>query len=145
MKARLVFLANSYQLLLCNGAIKKVTPAEAARFIETFDSELHYAAPGSWNYAGISMSDYGGETVARVNDDGTLIVVSGSHLRALLSEREFNYLSVDEYAEKYGKKRSIVARLCNEARLPGIKRVGSRWLIPEDAPYPEDSRYGKRV
>lgn len=145
MKARLTRINNAYHLLLSNGAIRKVSLAEAMHFLETFDSELHYAGTGRWNYEGISMEDYGGETVARVNDDGSLTIVSAADFRAALSAYEINYVSVEQYASKHGKKRSIIARMCNENRLPGVKKVGTRWLIPENAPYPTDGRYGKRV
>ena len=143
MKARLVYTSSTYHLLLCTGAIRKLGPREARRFLETFDSDLHYAGRGTWSYGELTMDDYGGITVVRVNDDNTMLIESAEHFRELLNyteEVEIKYLSPAEYAERVGRKRSIISRMCADGRIPGIKQVGNRWLIPEDAPYPSDSR-----
>ena len=52
---------------------------------------------------------------------------------------ESNYISVTEFAEKYGKDRAAVNRLINSGRLPAIK-VGNQWAIPVDAEPPADAR-----
>lgn len=139
MKARLISIGDSYQLLLCTGTIKKLSAQEAMRFIETYDSDLHYAGRGSWNYDALSMDEYGGTTIARVNDDGTLQIESPTHFRVLLNTQEIKYLGTAEYAERIGRARTIVNRMCKMGRIPGVKQVGNRWLIPENAPYPGDS------
>ena len=143
MKARLVYTSSAYHLLVCTGAIKKLAPADARRFIETYDSDLHYAGSGKWDFGGLTMDDYGGETVVRVNDDDTLLVESAEQFRQLINyneDAEIKYLSPAEYAARVGRTRAIVGRLCQAGRIPGVKRAGNRWLIPEDAPYPSDGR-----
>ena len=50
------------------------------------------------------------------------------------------YLSTFEIAEKWGISPRRVGILCNENRIPGAQRAGSRWIIPEDAPKPPDAR-----
>ena len=50
------------------------------------------------------------------------------------------YLSTFEVAEKWGISPRRVGILCNENRIPGAQRAGSRWIIPEDAPKPTDAR-----
>jgi hypothetical protein len=50
------------------------------------------------------------------------------------------YLSTFEIAEKWGISPRRVGILCNENRIPGAQRAGSRWIIPEDAPKPTDAR-----
>lgn len=45
-------------------------------------------------------------------------------------------ITLDEYAELVGRGRNIVGRMCRNGRIPGARQQGSRWLIPEDAPYP---------
>lgn len=50
------------------------------------------------------------------------------------------YLSTFEVAEKWGISSRRVGILCNENRIPGAQRAGSRWIIPEDAPKPTDAR-----
>ena len=50
------------------------------------------------------------------------------------------YLSTCEVAEKWGISPRRVGILCNENRIPGAQRAGSRWIIPENAPKPTDAR-----
>ena len=49
------------------------------------------------------------------------------------------YLSTFETAEKWGISHRRVSVLCNEGRITGAQRAGSRWIIPENAcpPMPE--------
>lgn len=49
------------------------------------------------------------------------------------------YLSTFEAAEKWGVSPRRVGVLCNENRIPGAQRAGSRWIIPEDAEKPKDA------
>lgn len=50
------------------------------------------------------------------------------------------YLSTFEIAEKWGISPRRVGILCNQHRIPGAQRAGSRWIIPEDAEKPTDAR-----
>ena len=50
-----------------------------------------------------------------------------------------DYLSVSEYAKLHGKDPGNIRRLLSAGRLQGQK-VGKQWIIPCDAPYPEDKR-----
>ena len=50
------------------------------------------------------------------------------------------YLSTFEVAEKWGLSPRRVGVLCNEKRIPGAQRAGSRWIIPENAEKPSDAR-----
>ena len=50
------------------------------------------------------------------------------------------YLSTFEVAKKWGISHRRVAILCNENRIPGAQRAGSRWIIPEDTEKPADAR-----
>ena len=54
------------------------------------------------------------------------------------------YLSTFEVAEKWGISPRRVGILCNNDRIPGAQRAGSRWIIPEDAEKPTDARIKKR-
>ena len=49
------------------------------------------------------------------------------------------YLSTFEVAEKWGISPRRVGILCNNDRIPGAQRAGSRWIIPEDAEKPPDA------
>lgn len=50
------------------------------------------------------------------------------------------YLSTFEAAEKWGISHRRVNVLCNEGRITGAQRAGSRWIIPADAEKPADAR-----
>ena len=50
------------------------------------------------------------------------------------------YLSISQMAEKWGISHRRVSLLCNQNRIPGAQRAGSRWIIPEDAEKPNDAR-----
>lgn len=50
------------------------------------------------------------------------------------------YLSTFEIAEKWGISPRRVGILCNQDRIPGAQRAGSRRIIPEDAKKPTDAR-----
>ena len=47
-------------------------------------------------------------------------------------------ISVSEYAKLHGVKERAVRSAAG--RIPGAYRVGRAWVIPKDAPYPEDGR-----
>lgn len=82
------------------------------------------------------METYGGSTVASVGDDGILNVIDAETFRNILSYEGAKLLTVPEYAALHGKKTAIVRRFCLQGRLEGAIQKGSRWLIPEYAPYP---------
>lgn len=50
------------------------------------------------------------------------------------------YLSTFEAAEKWGISHRRVNVLCNEGRITGAQRAGSRWIIPGNAEKPSDAR-----
>lgn len=50
------------------------------------------------------------------------------------------YLSTFQVAKKWGISHRRVSVLCNTDRIPGAQRVGSRWIIPEEALKPSDAR-----
>ena len=49
-----------------------------------------------------------------------------------------DYISLPEYAALHGKSRYTVAQKCQRGSLPGAVKVGRNWLIPADAPYPDN-------
>ena len=143
MKARLVRTNGELHLLLCNGKLKKLSDKETREFLLTYDYLEHYAGEDTWNYP-ISMAEYDGETLAIVNDDNELVIKSADFLRAAVSYVRSKVITSLEYAEKHDRPRSLILRLCREDRLAGAYRSGTTWLIPEDTPYPEDARIGKK-
>lgn len=54
------------------------------------------------------------------------------------------YLSIREAAEKWGVSGRRINQYCSEGRIPGAKRFGGSWAIPEDAEKPGDPRKQKK-
>lgn len=54
--------------------------------------------------------------------------------------RGMKFLSTFEAAEKWGISHRRVSVLCNQGRITGAQRAGSRWIIPDDAEKPTDAR-----
>ena len=52
---------------------------------------------------------------------------------------EIEYLSVTEYAKKVGRDVSSVRKMLLSGKLPG-RKIGNQWVIPADAPLPDDKR-----
>ncbi len=50
------------------------------------------------------------------------------------------YLSLRQTADKWGLSVRRVQTLCSTDRIPGAKKLGSFWVIPEDAEKPKDER-----
>lgn len=144
MKARLTFIHDQIELLTSNGKIKPLSLSDARDFLLSFDSPKHYLGEGTWDYGGIDMVEYGGTCIAHVSDNNTITILNGSLFRKIMSAPT-SYLTTSEYAKKVGKQRAIVIRMCNNGRIPGAMQKGTTWLIPADAPYPDDARVGKRV
>ena len=58
-----------------------------------------------------------------------------------MKERVYmGYLSISQVAEKWGIKQRRIRVLCAEGRIEGACKVGSIWLIPEEAEKPKDER-----
>ncbi len=51
-----------------------------------------------------------------------------------------DYLTILQTAEKWGIKGRRVTTLCSEGRVPGAKKFGNVWMIPDDAQKPNDAR-----
>lgn len=47
------------------------------------------------------------------------------------------FVSSTKAARAWGVSRSLVLRWCQQARIPGVFKVGRAWLIPADAKRPE--------
>lgn len=50
------------------------------------------------------------------------------------------YLSTTETSKKWNISARRIGTLCAEGRIPDVQRVGSIWMIPEDAEKPADAR-----
>ena len=80
-----------------------------------------------------------------INDYKNLVIKNSELFRHLIIGKPITYLTINEYAEKHDKARGIIARYCRQGRFEGAINKGTVWLIPEDAPYPDDYRVGARL
>ena len=53
------------------------------------------------------------------------------------------FISVSDAAEKFNISKRRVQVLCEQGRIEGANMVSGVWLIPTDAPKPEDARIRK--
>ena len=54
-----------------------------------------------------------------------------------------NFLSAGQVANKWNISQRRVQVLCSNNRIQGAFKVGEVWVIPENAPKPEDNRKKK--
>ena len=144
MKSRLVKRDDIYQLLLSNGIIKTVSEEEAANYIKYYKESEFFLDEDGWDYD-ISMEDFDGNTIAQVSDEGILQIFDYNFYKNIVNKKAVKFISVNDYAALHGKKGAVIRKWCKEQRIPGAIYEKHAWKIPEDAPYPKDSRKGKRV
>ena len=53
-------------------------------------------------------------------------------------------MSIREAAEKWGVSPRLVNQFCAEGRIPGARKLGNTWAIPEESRKPEDPRSVRR-
>ena len=51
-----------------------------------------------------------------------------------------DYLSIKQLSAKWGISKRRIQTLCSTGRIPGAKKVGYSWIIPDDAEKPVDAR-----
>jgi len=54
---------------------------------------------------------------------------------------EFNWITPQEAAEKWGITERRVQALCASGKVEGVIRLKGGWFIPKDTPRPKDGRY----
>lgn len=140
MKARLIKYGETMQLLLCTGKILTVGTKGAYDFLLSYDNPTRYSGLDKWKDDIISMADYSGQTIAIVDDDGKLQIEDAEMFRYIMEHGQPEFMTVQDYAQRYEKDVTLVRRLCREGRLPGAMQRGTVWLIPDNAPYPSDER-----
>lgn len=57
-----------------------------------------------------------------------------------IERQNMEYLTITQVSEKWGIKQRRIRVLCTENRIEGARKVGSYWLIPEEAEKPKDER-----
>lgn len=67
-----------------------------------------------------------------------------------MGDKDMEYLSIRQTAEKWGLSKRRIQVLCSKNRILGAMKVDSSWVIPADAEKPVDARirsgkYIKRI
>lgn len=136
MEYKLFKYGSEYQLMLATGEIQMLTVEQVREFILNFETfEIEQGVD-------LLIGKAEGELLATLNDQKELTLYTAAFLNDIFFD-ESAYVSIQEYADMHGKKRAIVSRLCNDGRISGAIRKGTKWYIPKDAPYPKDCRAGR--
>ena len=51
-----------------------------------------------------------------------------------------DYITIQEAAEKWGLKERCLQVMCQEEKIPGVRRFGHSWAIPADTEWLADGR-----
>ena len=135
MKLRLVKQRTKLLFLCPNGSIIKADNDELLRLLTRFNSPNNFKGhDGVWNSINSDIQNYPGQTVAYINDQNKLVILDEKLFSFMGKD---NLISVTEYADKHGKGRAIVKRLCADGRIEGAEKHSIGWMIPANAPYPK--------
>ncbi len=142
MKLRLVHTYKQTRIYCPNGTIINATTEDVIKFLTSFKKVNRFKGnDGYWNNEVSDIEDAPGITLAFVDDTNKLIIINESVFDGILKENT-RYISASEYAELHGKSKAIVKRICADGRIEGAYKTSSGWLIPNNAPYPKDERFG---
>lgn len=145
--------SGSLFLLLANGKMLHVEKKRLSNYLfhhkkllKSSRNTLSFEVAGKWDDGGYDeITEYPGETIAYTNNKGYLVIVEVTPFEESLTnkkgmEEDVMFLTVKEYAEKYGKSSEQVKVFCRHGRIDGAKKIGRDWMIPQNAPYPPDRR-----
>ena len=146
MKVRILEPQKSqfYLVLFSDGTIAELT-AEGTLMLmmQNFCSSSN--SEKTWKDYCNDMSMYPGETFAYQSDRGELVFPDPEKFVKLIKEVNVQYISIKEYAQRYGVSSEQIKVYCQKGRIQGARRIGKLWIIPEDAPYPTDRPKKKRI
>ncbi len=142
MKARLIKSYNKIQLLCADGTIINAKDDTLRRLFVGFSAaHLFHGKDGRWDEECNNMEDYRGKSMAWVDDDGLLVIKDNPFISLVEAVVDDDYITIQEYAKEQSRHEARIKRLCQEGRIPGAVKKGSRWFVPRNAPYPQDARY----
>lgn len=147
MLARLIQNAHGeYQFLYSDGTVSTANNNTVHKFLYEHKKAAKFTGKdGTWKSVAVhDMAIYEGKTFAYITDEGYLVIMDFTPFSQLLATpAEINYISTKEFGERHNRSADMVKVLCRDGRIPGAKKMGRSWRIPEDAEYPvapEDQR-----
>ena len=155
MKARLIKSSTGEYLVLCSdGTIASADTAVLTKFLRNAQYiGTVTGTRGRWDTVAPDMFAYEGETVAYINANYHIIILSFLPFEVLFEidsdNTVYDFISVAEYAEMVGKSIEQVKVHLRNGRIPNARKIGRDWIIHKDsvAFYPADSRItsGKHI
>ena len=144
MNVKLLRYQDDFYLCYGKNTTKRLDIRGVKHFLKHYYDEDYYIEEESCSIEQTdSVQCY--ELMAFVNEKMQLCICNPELMQIVLFSNVLPYITTDEFAKKHNRKKAIVLRLCREGRIEGAVQANSVWLIPEDAPYPADARYGARV
>ena len=145
MKARLVCNNEGiFKLLLADGRMKTAEKSELYSLLCCFKSiDKGFDGTEIWTSSEvIDITNYPGKTLAYITDNLDLVIKTPIPFMTLFdrTHHKSDYLSASEYAKKVGKSEEQIKVYCRKGRIKGAYKIGRKWIIPKDAPYPNDNR-----
>ena len=136
-KAKLLISDGVITVVYANGTQERLSKDQLRTFLLTFKAQCD-------QLESISELKHLAKDVVAIIDPSGVLKVYDSLLFHLVYDSPVRYIPLTEYAKKHNKQRSILCRYCREGRIPGAIQQEQRWLIPEDAPYPNMERRGPK-
>ena len=148
MKGRLIKTNTDQMLFLCaNGDIVASTQVLLRNLLIHFDDvdTQSWKTIGRWESEAVpNMMLYPGETIARITNEGQLVIYDGTPFSVLLKPIVINLISCYEYGKIHNVNPEYVRVLCRTGRIPGAQKISGGWMIPEDAPYPISAEHRRK-
>ena len=145
-KAAVISFENTdgYLILLPDQTITKADVPKLKAFLTDFrnidqNPNMKKGDQGTWkqNDPAFSLA----RIYAYITAYNELVLLDFAPFEKLFEGNSSKYISIREYAGRHGKSIEQVKVFCQQGRIRGAMKINSRaWGVPEDAPYPEDSR-----
>lgn len=136
-KAKLLINDGVITLVYANGTQEQCNKDKLRTFLLSFKSQYY-------QIDSIAELNHLVNDVVAIIDPSGVLKVFDPLLFQVVFDSSVRYIPLTEYAKKHNKQRSILCRYCREGRIPGAIQQEQRWLIPEDAPYPNMEKRGPK-
>lgn len=150
MKARLIKNVENQLVLLLEGGTSIESPSISILSILLFnfksiDEFALEKEGGRWKNEYPDMQAVPGQNLAYITDSSQLVIEDIFPFVSIFESVKAtvpieSVLTAAEFAEKYNKSVEQVKVFCRNGRIWGAKKIGRDWVIPENAPYPTDTR-----
>ena len=150
MKARLIRDEENNLVLLLNGGayIKSPSISTLGTLLFNFKSIEEFGLErdaDSWVEEYPNITAVPGSNLAYITDASQLVIEDIGPFLSVFEEVKAtvpieSVLTALEYAEKHNKSVEQVKVFCRNGRIWGATKIGRDWVIPENAPYPSDTR-----